>query len=54
MKTLFIQVNSKLCGIAVYHIGRKVAEDFKAKMRIVFDELLPQWNYRAIPARTFI
>lgn len=33
----------------VYKTGRKVAADFKEKMRIVFDELLPQWNYRAIP-----
>jgi hypothetical protein len=38
----------------VYQTGRKVAENFKAKMRIVFDELLPQWNYRAIPAQTLI
>lgn len=28
---------------------RKVAEDFKATMRIKFDEYLPQWNYTAIP-----
>ena len=33
----------------VYHTGRKVAADFKEHMRIVFDEVLPQWNYRAIP-----
>lgn len=38
----------------VYQIGRKVADDFKEKMRIVFDELLPQWNYRAVPAQTLI
>jgi len=38
----------------VYHTGRKVADDFKAKMQIVFDDLLPQWNYRVIPARTVI
>ena len=38
----------------VYQTGRKVAEDFKTKMRIVFDEWLPQWNYRAIPAQTVI
>jgi hypothetical protein len=38
----------------VYQTGRKVAEDFKAKMQIVFDDLLPQWNYRVIPARTVI
>ena len=33
----------------VYETGRKVAADFKEKMRIVFDDFLPQWNYRAIP-----
>jgi hypothetical protein len=27
-----------------------VAADFKKEnMRIVFDDFLPQWNYRAIP-----
>jgi hypothetical protein len=34
----------------VYQTGRKYAEDFKETMRIVFDEYLPKWNYRAIPA----
>ena len=33
----------------VYQTGRKVAADFKENMRIVFDNFLPQWNYRAIP-----
>jgi len=33
----------------VYAIGRKVAADFKENMRIVFDDFLPQWNYRALP-----
>lgn len=33
----------------VYETGRKVAKDFKANMNIVFDDLLPKWNYRAIP-----
>jgi Rhodopirellula transposase DDE domain len=32
-----------------YQIGRKVTEDFKANMQIVFDDCLPQWNYSAIP-----
>ena len=32
-----------------YQKGRKVAEDFKANMRIIFDEILPQWNYTAEP-----
>lgn len=33
----------------VYQTGRKVANDFKQTMRIVFDDFLPAWNYRAIP-----
>jgi len=33
----------------VYETGRKVAADFKETMRIVFDEFLSQWNYRAMP-----
>ena len=32
-----------------YEIGRKVATDFKTTMSILFDDLLPNWNYRAIP-----
>lgn len=27
-----------------YQTGRKVAEDFKSTMKIVFDQHLPQWN----------
>jgi transposase len=38
----------------VYQTGRKAAEDFKNTMRIVFDDLLPQWNYRAVPSGTVI
>lgn len=34
----------------VYLTGRKVADDFKQTMRIVFDDFLPAWNYRAIPS----
>lgn len=33
----------------VYEIGRKVAAGFKENMRIVFDDLLPKFNYRAVP-----
>ncbi len=33
----------------VYQTGRKVAEEFKKTMRIVFDEVLPHWNYCAVP-----
>ncbi len=32
-----------------YQTGRKVAEDFKSNLKIVFDEFLPQWNYTAKP-----
>jgi transposase len=38
----------------VYETGRKAAENFKNTMRIVFDDLLPHWNYRAIPSGTLI
>jgi hypothetical protein len=34
----------------VYETGRKCAKGFKQNMKIVFDELLPKWNYRAIPS----
>lgn len=33
----------------VYESGRKAAKDFKDNMRILFDDYLPQWNYRAVP-----
>jgi hypothetical protein len=33
----------------VYETGRKVAAGFKENMRIVFDDLLPKFNYGAIP-----
>jgi transposase len=32
-----------------YQTGRKVADDFKQNMRLVFDDFLPQWNYCAVP-----
>jgi len=38
----------------VYQTGRKAADDFKTTMRIIFDEFLPQWNYRALPNQTVI
>jgi len=34
----------------VYQTGRKYAADFKETMKIVFDDILPKWNYRAIPS----
>lgn len=33
----------------VYETGRKVADTFKQNMPILFDDDLPQWNYRAVP-----
>jgi hypothetical protein len=33
----------------LYATGRKVAEDFKESMRIIFDEHLKRWNYVAVP-----
>ncbi len=33
----------------VYKTGRKVTEEFKQMMEIVFDDYLPQWNYTAVP-----
>jgi hypothetical protein len=36
----------------VYQTGRKYADGFKEGMKIVFDKILPKWNYRAIPSRS--
>ena len=36
----------------VYETGRKVAADFKETMTIIFDDILPQWNYTAVPQLT--
>jgi Rhodopirellula transposase DDE domain len=33
----------------VYQTGRKYAAGFKKTMKIVFDKVLPKWNYRAVP-----
>jgi hypothetical protein len=35
----------------MYEIGRKVAKGFKKTMTLVFDDLLPKWNYRAVPQK---
>jgi hypothetical protein len=45
--TVTVQIIDK-----VYELNRKVAADFKDTMRIVFDKLLPQWNYTAVPNGT--
>lgn len=41
---VFVQIMDK-----VYQTARKVADDFKDTMKIVFDDLLPHWNYTAVP-----
>ncbi len=33
----------------VYETRRKVAASFKQNKPILFDDVLPQWNYRAVP-----
>ncbi len=33
----------------LYQTGRKVTEEFKESMEIVFDTYLPKWNYTAKP-----
>jgi hypothetical protein len=33
----------------VYQTGRKCAADFKSTMKIVYDDHLGKWNYRALP-----
>ena len=33
----------------LYEIGRSVATEFKTNMTILFDELMPKLNYRAVP-----
>ena len=33
----------------LYETGRKVSDAFKQHMPIVFDTVLPKWNYRAVP-----
>lgn len=33
----------------IYQTGKKTAANFKENMKIVFDEYLPKWNYRALP-----
>ena len=35
----------------VYQKGRKVADEVKQQMRIVFDDELPKWNYTLLPQK---
>jgi len=42
---VFASISSK-----VYESGKKATEGFKDNMKIIFDEFLPNWNYRAVPS----
>ncbi len=33
----------------IYETGRKVEENFKENMSVIFDKHLPKWNYKVIP-----
>jgi hypothetical protein len=44
----------KVCAHVIkkeYEKGKKVAEGFKESMKIKFDKILGQWNYRATPLK---
>jgi hypothetical protein len=34
----------------IYETGCKITEEFKNNLPILFDDFLPQWNYRAVPS----
>lgn len=38
----------------VYETGRRVANDVKERIRVVFDEELPRWNYRILPNEVMV
>jgi Rhodopirellula transposase DDE domain len=46
--TTGLEVEVRILGKG-YETGRKCAAGFKATMRSAFDEILPRWNYRAVP-----
>jgi hypothetical protein len=46
-----LEVTVEVIG-KLYETGQKCAEGFKENMKIVFDTVLPKWNYRAIPTET--
>lgn len=38
----------------LYETGRNATEEMKSNLKIVFDDLLPKWNYRAVPQNATI
>ncbi len=43
-----LSVNVSIVNKA-YNKGRKATPEFRADMPILFDAILPRWNYRAVP-----
>jgi len=41
---VFASIHDKL-----YETGKKVQQEFKETMKIIFDNYLSKWNYRAVP-----
>ena len=37
----------------IYKTGRKYSDNFKEEMKIIFDNYLGKWNYRAIPEKLY-
>lgn len=35
----------------IYQTGKKITDDFKKNANIIFDKILPRWNYRIIPQK---
>lgn len=38
----------------LYETGRTATDEIKRNLKIVFDDLLPKWNYRAVPKNATI
>jgi len=38
----------------IYATGEKAPEGFKENMTITFDDILPKWNYRAVPQKRHV
>ncbi|WP_121971075.1 hypothetical protein [Leptolyngbya sp. BC1307] len=38
----------------VYETGKKATDELKANIQVVFDDVLPQWNYTALASSSQI
>ena len=52
LKKEYLEAGKPVLSIVdqVFEKGRKYAEEFKVRMRIKFDNILPNFNYTAVPA----